>query len=161
MRLGPRAGAESGACGQARTESQPPVIPDAPRGAIRDLPHPQRLRRVPALRYAPAGITQPGRIGIARYDFIAVYIMTSRRDGPLYTGVTSDLLARIHLHREGRIPGFTAKYKCRLLVWYEQHAFMAEAIAREKRVKRWLRAWKIELIETANPTWRDLYLELV
>ncbi len=98
---------------------------------------------------------------MTRYAFVAVYILASTRNGTLYTGVTSDLISRIQLHREGQIAGFTQKYGCRLLVWYEQHACMADAIKREKQIKRWKRAWKLELIEELNPTWRDLFLDLV
>jgi putative endonuclease len=98
---------------------------------------------------------------MARYDFIAVYILASKRNGTLYTGVTSDLLPRIQLHRESQIEGFTQKYGCKLLVWYEQHSAMHEAIKREKQIRRWQRAWKLELIETANPTWRDLFFDLM
>lgn len=98
---------------------------------------------------------------MARYDFIAVYILASQRNGTLYVGVTSDLAPRIQLHREGQIAGFTQKYGCKLLVWYEQHNYMHEALKREKQIKRWLCKWKLELIETANPQWRDLYPELL
>jgi len=98
---------------------------------------------------------------MARYDFIAVYILASRRNGTLYTGVTSDLLSRIQLHREGQIEGFTQKYGCKILVWYEQHYLMSDAIKREKQIKRWLRKWKLEMIERENPTWRDLFLDLI
>ena len=98
---------------------------------------------------------------MARYDFVAVYIMANQRNGTIYTGVTSDLLLRAHVHREGRIEGFTRDYGCKLLVWFEQHALMAEAIAREKQIKRWLRAWKLKLIEEKNPTWRDMYHDLI
>jgi putative endonuclease len=85
-----------------------------------------------------------------------VYILASRRNGTLYTGVTSNLLGRIHQHREGSIRGFTRKYGVHLLVWFEQHPTMESAITREKRIKKWERAWKLELIEVANPEWRDL-----
>lgn len=98
---------------------------------------------------------------MARYNFIAVYILASQRNGTLYTGVTSDLLPRIALHREGQIEGFTQKYGCKLLVWYEPHHLMVEAIKREKQIKRWRRHWKLELIEAQNPNWRDLFLDLV
>ncbi|MGH6950600.1 MAG: GIY-YIG nuclease family protein [Vitreimonas sp.] len=98
---------------------------------------------------------------MARYDFIAVYILASKRNGTLYTGVTSDLIARISLHREAQVPGFTQKYGCKLLVWYEQHDTMLEAIKYEKRIKRWRRAWKLALIERANPTWRDIFPDLL
>ena len=85
-----------------------------------------------------------------------VYIMASRPHGAIYTGVTNDLTRRTFEHREGLIPGFTQKYGCKTLVWYEQHDDINEAILREKRIKKWNRAWKIELIEVGNPTWRDL-----
>jgi putative endonuclease len=85
-----------------------------------------------------------------------VYLLASRRNGTLYVGVTSNLLARIHQHRIGAVRGFTHKYGVKLLVWFEQHATMESAITREKRIKKWNRAWKLELIEAANPEWRDL-----
>ena len=87
----------------------------------------------------------------------AVYIMASRRNGTLYTGVTSDLLLRGLHHREGKIDGFTKKYGCTLLVWFEQFGEMKSAIAREKEIKGLRRAWKLNLIEKTNPQWRDLY----
>ena len=70
--------------------------------------------------------------------------------------MTSDLLGRIYQHRSGEIPGFTAKYGVKRLVWFEPHSEMESAIVREKRIKEWKRVWKIELIEKDNPTWRDL-----
>jgi putative endonuclease len=85
-----------------------------------------------------------------------VYIMASRRNGTLYVGVTSDLIARIHQHREGTLPGFTRKHGVKRLVWFEPHATMEQAIAREKRIKKWLRVWKLELIEKDNLACRDL-----
>jgi putative endonuclease len=85
-----------------------------------------------------------------------VYLLASRRNGTLYTGVTSDLLARIHQHRNGLVRGFASKYGVRLLVWFEQHPTMHSAITREKRIKKWNRGWKLQLIEAGNPEWRDL-----
>ena len=85
-----------------------------------------------------------------------VYLLASRRNGTLYCGVTSDLLGRIHQHREGLVRGFTADYGVKMLVWFEQHGTMESAIQREKRIKKWNRAWKLDLIEAANPDWRDL-----
>ena len=85
-----------------------------------------------------------------------VYILASQRNGTLYTGVTSDLLARLHLHREGQIRGFTQQYGVKMLVWFEHHATMEQAILREKRIKKWNRAWKLQLIEEGNADWRDL-----
>ena len=89
-----------------------------------------------------------------------VYILASRRNGTLYTGVTSDLIGRLYRHRSGTFDGFTRQYSVRLLMWFEQHATMESAIRREKRIKKWNRAWKLQLIEKANPDWRDLAEEL-
>jgi len=86
-----------------------------------------------------------------------IYIMASRRNGTLYIGVTSDLLARAHQHRNRLIEGFTKEYSCTLLVWFEGHGDIEAARARELQMKKWKRAWKIELIERENPQWRDLY----
>lgn len=91
-----------------------------------------------------------------RFPFIAVYMMSSRKNGPIYIGVTADLIRRVYEHQEGLSSGFVQRYNCRRLVWYEKHELMSEAIYREKRLKRWLRAWKIDLIETTNADWRDL-----
>ncbi|MEQ1499656.1 MAG: GIY-YIG nuclease family protein [Novosphingobium sp.] len=85
-----------------------------------------------------------------------VYILASQRNGTVYTGVTSDLLGRIHQHREGTFGGFTKEHGVKQLVWFEQHSTMEHAITREKRIKKWNRAWKLNLIEQANPRWRDL-----
>jgi putative endonuclease len=87
-----------------------------------------------------------------------VYIMTNRRQGVLYTGVTSDLPLRISQHKLGTFDGFTSKYRIHMLVWCEEFARIDDAIATEKRLKRWRRAWKIELIEKTNPNWDDLSL---
>jgi putative endonuclease len=90
----------------------------------------------------------------------AVYIMASRRNGTLYTGVTSNLPARVFQHREGAA-GFTRKYGCKLLVWYELHETMPAAIAWEKRIKGGSRRNKLGLIEKQNPQWRDLFDDLM
>ncbi len=90
----------------------------------------------------------------------AVYILASRRNGTLYTGVTSNLARRIWEHKTDALKGFTQKYKVHTLVWCEYHERMDTAISREKQIKKWNRAWKIELIERDNPEWRDLYDEL-
>ena len=87
----------------------------------------------------------------------AVYIMASQRNGTLYTGVTSQLLARIWQHREGTVDGFTKRYRCKLLVWFELHETMESAIVREKRIKAGSRKAKLKLIEDMNPDWRDLF----
>jgi len=86
-----------------------------------------------------------------------VYMMASRKGGTLYIGVTNDLARRVHEHREGYVPGFTKRYDVKMLVWYEEHADFREAIAREKALKEWNRAWKLRLINEANPEWCDLY----
>ncbi len=86
-----------------------------------------------------------------------VYIMANKRNGTLYTGVTSNLGRRAHEHREGLTPGFTSRYGCKLLVWYEGYERMDDAIAREKQIKGGSRARKIALIQAMNPEWRDLY----
>jgi putative endonuclease len=86
----------------------------------------------------------------------AVYILASKRNGTLYIGVTSNLASRIEAHRSNAVGGFTKKYEVKTLVYFELHADMYEAIQREKRIKKWNRAWKIELIERENPEWKDL-----
>lgn len=86
----------------------------------------------------------------------AVYVMASGFHGTIYTGVTSNLMQRIAQHRDGTLGGFTADYDCKRLVWFEMHATMESAIAREKQLKNWRREWKLALIEEANPAWRDL-----
>ncbi len=91
----------------------------------------------------------------------SVYIMASRRNGTLYTGVTSNLQRRAHEHREGLLPGFTSRYGCKLLVWFESHTSMIDAIAREKQIQAGSRQKKLDLIEAMNPDWRDLYADLI
>jgi putative endonuclease len=86
-----------------------------------------------------------------------VYLLASRRNGTLYCGVTSDLVKRVHEHRTDAVRGFTQRYRVHTLVWFEQHGTMDSAILREKAIKDWRRQWKLELIEAANPYWRDLY----
>jgi putative endonuclease len=90
-----------------------------------------------------------------------VYILASQRNGTLYVGVTSNLVQRIWQHKNDQAEGFTKKYGVHTLVWYEPHETMESAIAREKAVKEWKRAWKVEVIEAANPSWRDLYEQIV
>ncbi len=86
-----------------------------------------------------------------------VYIIANKRNGTLYTGVTSNLAQRAYQHREGLTPGFASRYGCKLLVWCETHERMDEAIGREKQIKGGSRARKIALIQAMNPEWRDLY----
>ena len=89
------------------------------------------------------------------------YILASRWHGTLYTGVTSDLVKRVWEHKHGIAGGFTRKYRVHHLVWFEQHATMEFAIAREKAIKEWKRVWKIQLIEQTNPKWGDLYPDII
>ncbi len=84
-------------------------------------------------------------------------MMSSRKRGPIYTGVSSDLPKRAWEHREKTFPGFTEKYNLHRLVWFRVYDNIADAIADEKRVKRWRREWKVELIEEMNPDWEDLF----
>ncbi len=87
-----------------------------------------------------------------------VYILTNKKDGVLYIGVTSNLQKRIWEHKEGIVKGFSKKYNLKMLVWYEVYDDIVEAIKREKAMKKWNREWKIKRIETMNPNWEDLYL---
>jgi len=89
------------------------------------------------------------------------YIVTNKRNGTLYIGASSNLSQRIWQHREGIIEGFTKKYGLKMLVWYQHFDDLQDARRREVQMKEWQRAWKIELIEAANPDWRDLYFELL
>ena len=89
-----------------------------------------------------------------------VYIMASRRNGTLYTGMTDDLNRRIWQHQTGALPGFTRKYGVKMLVWHEPHETRESAFLRERALKKWNRDWKLELIEAQNPDWRDLALDL-
>jgi putative endonuclease len=86
-----------------------------------------------------------------------VYILASKRKGTLYTGVTSNLVQRVWQHKQNMIKGFTKKYNVKKLVYFEVHTNAESAITREKRIKKWRRAWKLELIEKNNPHWKDLY----
>ena len=86
-----------------------------------------------------------------------VYIMASKRNGTIYIGVTGDLAGRVWQHRNGLIAGFTKRYGCKLLVWYEVHDDLQQARLRELQMKKWKRLWKISSIEAMNPEWRDLY----
>ncbi|WP_244127170.1 GIY-YIG nuclease family protein [Candidatus Sarmatiella mevalonica] len=91
----------------------------------------------------------------------AVYIVASKRNGTLYVGVTSNLIKRVYEHKEGVIEGFTKKYGCKLLVFYESHETMISAILREKVIKGGSRKRKLILIEKMNPDWRDLYADII
>jgi putative endonuclease len=96
-----------------------------------------------------------------RRPFIAAYIMTNKRHGTLYVGVTADLITRVVQHRDGEVPGFTATYGLKRLVWYEPHETIVGAIQREKSLKKYKRDWKINLIERLNPQWNDLFDRLL
>jgi len=87
--------------------------------------------------------------------------LCNKRNGTLYTGVTSDLLKRIYEHKNNFADGFPKKYKIHTLVWLEAHETAISAITREKQIKKWNRIWKLDLIETTNPVWRDLFEELI
>ena len=90
-----------------------------------------------------------------------VYILASKKEGALYIGVTSDLIQRIWQHKNNVVKGHSSKYKTYKLVYFEQHETMENAILREKRMKKWNRQWKINLIEDANPEWSDLWSEIL
>ena len=90
-----------------------------------------------------------------------MYILASQRNGTLYVGVTSDLARRVWQHRSNAVDGFVRNYWVHRLVFVEFHETMAEAILREKRIKKWRRTWKLELIEAQNPQWRDLYDDIM
>lgn len=89
-----------------------------------------------------------------------VYLLTNKPHGVIYTGVTSNLIQRVYQHRKGMVEGFTKRYNLKMLVYFEKHDLVADAILREKRIKEWKRAWKVQLIEERNPEWRDLYPEI-
>jgi len=86
-----------------------------------------------------------------------VYILSSKRNGTLYIGVTANLLKRVYEHKHNLADGFSKKYGIHNLVWYETHKTPEAAITREKQIKAWKRSWKLQLIETSNPEWKDLY----
>ena len=90
-----------------------------------------------------------------------VYILASKRNGTLYTGVTSNLVQRLEQHTSGMVDGFSKRYGVHFLVWYEEHDTMLDAIAREKQIKKWNRSWKLRLIEEVNPEWRNMADDLL
>ena len=93
-----------------------------------------------------------------KYGYI--YILTNKKNGTLYTGVTTSLVHRIYQHKHELVKGFTKTYGLKKLVYFEQYDSYAQAIKREKRLKEWQRQWKIDLIEKDNPDWRDLYEDI-
>ena len=90
-----------------------------------------------------------------------VYILANRPRGTLYVGMTNDLVRRVFEHRQGAAAGFTRQHNVKMLVYFEQHDTALGAIQREKNIKHWSRAWKIDLIRSLNPDWRDLYDDIV
>lgn len=90
-----------------------------------------------------------------------VYILASKHNGTIYIGVTSNLVKRVYEHKADLVDGFTKRYGVHQLVWFERHETMESAIAREKQLKKWNRAWKLKLIEETNREWRDIYEEIV
>jgi putative endonuclease len=90
-----------------------------------------------------------------------VYIMASGKNGTIYIGVTSDLIGRVCQHREGLVEGFTRRYGCKLLVWFETHDDLQDARSRELQLKEWKRSWKVRLIEECNLEWDDLFPALL
>ncbi len=107
----------------------------------------------------------PRRQGIQKDDEVEkqffVYILASKRNGTLYTGMTSNLAKRVWQHKQGMVDGFTKKYNVKMLVYYEIHGSVEGAINREKQIKKWKRVWKLRLIEDKNPHWNDLYKEIL
>lgn len=89
-----------------------------------------------------------------------VYILASKRNGTLYTGITSDLVRRVWEHKQDLIKGFTNKYNVKTLVFFEVHSNPESAIIREKQIKKWKRDWKLDIIEKTNPMWKDLYADI-
>ncbi|WP_254434886.1 GIY-YIG nuclease family protein [Magnetospirillum sp. UT-4] len=111
---------------------------------------------------AKAGIHSGGRAAMsAMTRRPCVYILANRRNGTLYIGVTSDVIRRIWEHKTDAVEGFTKTYGVHMLVYYEMHETMPDAILREKQMKKWNRAWKIEMIQRFNPQWRDLYDDII
>jgi putative endonuclease len=113
-----------------------------------------RNLEIPGSRFARPGMTMWGMIEVMSYY---VYILASRKDGATYVGITNDLVRRIYEHRTKAVRGFTSKYNITRLVWFEIYDDPISAISREKELKKWKRAWKIQLIEAQNPEWQGLY----
>jgi putative endonuclease len=123
--------------------------------SFRDGPKDQtRNLEIPGSRRARPGMTV--RWGLALMGYF-VYIVASRKDGAIYVGITNDIVRRIFEHRTKAVPGFASKYNITRLVWFEIYDDPISAISREKELKKWKRAWKIQLIEAQNPQWNDLY----
>jgi putative endonuclease len=120
-------------------------------------------RAILGILWDPGRAEHPGDNGERRQETVSywMYILASKPRGTLYVGVTNDLVRRIAEHRDGIVPGFTKTYNVKMLVYFEEHESLLEAIKREKQVKRWARSWKIELIRAKNADWRDLFDEIV
>ena len=99
----------------------------------------------------------PAQAGIQKMGQYFIYILASKRNGTLYIGVTNNLLERVNQHKNNLVDGFTKKYGVHNLVYYEVYKSIDDAIAREKCMKKWKRKWKLELIESSNPNWEDLF----
>jgi putative endonuclease len=96
---------------------------------------------------------------VEQYSY--VYILANKPYGTLYVGVAANLVKRVWEHKNDFVEGFSCENQTHMLVWYEQHGEIIEAITREKRIKKWHRDWKVNLIQSTNPTWRDLYPDIV
>ena len=142
--------------GIQKVGTSPPHPPSTLRATERGGPILGRAADVTPFRHS-GGRRNPGSRELKRP---CVYILASKRNGTLYLGVTSDLVQRVWQHKNDVVEGFTKRHGVHTLVWYEPHESMESAITREKAIKEWKRAWKLELIEKGNPTWRDLYEEL-
>ena len=118
------------------------------------------LTLVGATNYSPP--LTPAKAGVQGRSPMSffVYILASRRNGTLYVGMTDDLVKRVWMHKEEVLPGFTKDYGVKLLVLHEVHDSRESAFIRERQIKKWNRAWKLELIEKTNPSWCDLYDEI-
>jgi putative endonuclease len=103
------------------------------------------------------GVNSSGNPNFQNMEKFYVYMLCSKRNGTLYIGVTSDLVKRVYEHKNNLVNGFTKKYNIHRLVWYEIHESAESAINRERRIKKWKRAWKLKLIGQDNPGWSDLY----
>jgi putative endonuclease len=90
-----------------------------------------------------------------------VYVLSNKPRGTMYVGVTSNLVQRVWQHKEDQVEGFTKRYGIKMLVWFEQHEDVEQAILREKQIKKWDRLWKVELIESNNPQWNDLFETII
>ena len=101
------------------------------------------------------------RLGFAMKKQFYVYILANKRNGILYLGVTSNIVQRVWQHKNSMVAGFTRNYGIKILVYYEVHGNAEAAITREKQIKKWRRAWKLQLIEEKNPHWKDLYEEII